>query len=215
MLIINRYNQKDGFSVAELLIAILILSMVSMVVAGGIPVARDAYNKITVSANKQVLLSTTVYALRSELGTATEIYNCDGNTIEYRSGKNGGRSRISIEEERIMIQEFIPDDSDDSSGTSGTGTGDNSDKLKRELSPEIEKDGLYVVCSSLDGDKSEGVITFTGVTVKKEGEAEDKSDDPTNVVIRTLAVQEDAAEGSVIPGSGSGGENPAVPDPGD
>ncbi len=36
-------NSARGFSLVELLVAILIVSMVAAVVAGGIPVAKNAY----------------------------------------------------------------------------------------------------------------------------------------------------------------------------
>ena len=112
MSMIHKIREKAGFSIAELLVAILILSMVSTVVAGGIPVARDAYNKITVSANAQVLLSTAIYSLRSELSTASEL-KIIGNEIHYRSGKNGHESKIYVgpassdenANNAIMIQE--------------------------------------------------------------------------------------------------------------
>ena len=71
---LRKIDNKKGFSIAELLVAILILSMVSIVVAGGIPVARDAYYKITVSANAQVMLSTAISSLRNEIGTASAVY---------------------------------------------------------------------------------------------------------------------------------------------
>ena len=102
-----KYKNKAGFSIAELLVAILILSMVSVVVAGGIPVARDAYNKITVAANAQVLLSTTLSSLRSELGTASEFYLDESGSIIYKSGKNGNISKLFCDDNTgIMIQEY-------------------------------------------------------------------------------------------------------------
>ena len=96
---VQKIRQKMGFSIAELLVAILILSMVSTVVAGGIPVARDAYNKITVAANAQVLLSTAIYSLRSELGVAMDVKHVSDTSVVFNSGKNGHKTRIYLKKE--------------------------------------------------------------------------------------------------------------------
>ena len=108
MIVRNKLNRRKGFSLTELLAAVLILGMVSSVVAGGIPVARDAYNKVTVSANAQVLMSTTISALRSQLGVA-KIVDDDEMSIKYLNGKNGANSVISLDSGKIMIQEYADD----------------------------------------------------------------------------------------------------------
>ncbi len=58
---------KAGFSLAETLIAILILLMVSAIVAGAMPAAASAYQKTVDAANAQILLSTAMTVLRDEL----------------------------------------------------------------------------------------------------------------------------------------------------
>lgn len=70
---LKKLQNASGFTLVEVLVAMLILLMVTAVVAGAMPVARDAYYKVVDSANAQVLLSTTATALRDELGTAKEI----------------------------------------------------------------------------------------------------------------------------------------------
>ena len=163
---LHQIKDKKGFSIAELLVAILILSMVSAVVAGGIPVARDAYNKITVSANAQVMLSTTISALRNELGTASAVYinRSSGEAIVYRSGKNGNISKIykgTYEDiqDAIMIHEYYDPD--------------ESDAKKQKTKPRLlvpETDDLYATFDgfTLPIIKGDNIVIINGLTVKKK-----------------------------------------------
>ena len=177
MRMIRNIKNRNGFSIAELLVAILILSMVSTVVAGGIPVARDAYNNITVAANAEVLLSTAIYSLRGELWNAQEINVPDTNTkiesdpntiIEFRNRKNGFKTEIFVSDpdsdgnKKIMIQEYIPEDSMDAAT--------KPKPRERELIPGISKDNLYASYSRIYYEEGEGVVTIEGLTVKKKGE---------------------------------------------
>ena len=66
----KKIRDAHGFTLAETLLAVLILLMVSGIVAAGIPVAKKAYEKVVLAADAQLLLSTTVAELRDEIGTA-------------------------------------------------------------------------------------------------------------------------------------------------
>ena len=76
-------NQK-GFSLAETLVALVIILLVSGIVAAGMPAAERAYVKVQESADAQVLLSTTLTELRNELATASDI-RIDGNRVTDKS----------------------------------------------------------------------------------------------------------------------------------
>ncbi len=84
----GRGRRKAGFTLAETLIAILILLMVSAIVAGALPVAGKVIAKTEDTADAQVLLSAAMAALRDELSTAADI-SVSGTTVEYRSAVNG------------------------------------------------------------------------------------------------------------------------------
>ncbi len=93
----NKQNieRRRGFSLAEMLATMLILLMVSTIVAAGIPSAVRAYEKVTRSANAQMLLSTSVTALRSQLGTANRItVSSDNKIITYFNDNTGSYSKI-------------------------------------------------------------------------------------------------------------------------
>ena len=98
----KRVSSKKGFTLAETLVAILILLMVTAIVAAGIPVAANAYEKVVLAGNAQTLLSTTMTRLRDELGTATNITvtkdNNDRYIIDY-TGDTGRNSRIEFSSE--------------------------------------------------------------------------------------------------------------------
>lgn len=66
-------KNRGGFTLAETLIAVLILLMVTGIVAAGIPAASEALTKAVDASHGQVLLSTTMTALRDELATARSI----------------------------------------------------------------------------------------------------------------------------------------------
>ena len=179
MRIIAKIKNRAAFSLTELLAAILILGMVSTVVAGGIPVARDAYNKITVSANAQVLLSTTISALRGQLGAATIDKDVDaGDTLVFFSGKNGSSSKIdkSGADGEMQIHEFW-EYSDPASPYYNS-------SLAVPARPLMSgTDGLYATYTKIGYRKYTGLVTVTGLTVKKEGK---EKVTPVNVSIRII-----------------------------
>ena len=76
---------QQGFSLAETMIATLIVLMVSIIVATGAPAAINAYHQAVASSNAQVALSTVATALRDELGAATAVRST-GETVEYVCG---------------------------------------------------------------------------------------------------------------------------------
>lgn len=78
------FNSTGGFSLAEVLVAVLILLMVSEVVVGGIPSAIQAMDKITRASNAQALLSTTLIRLREELTTATDVEIVGDSEVKFK-----------------------------------------------------------------------------------------------------------------------------------
>ena len=173
MKIRKRITGKGGFTLAETLMAVLILLMVSSVVAA------DAYRKVVDSANAELLLSTTMNRLRSELTTAVDV-RCGetdkseataGNdenstqtkntTITYTNAK-GSKSVISLVlksdasnvEPGIYIQEYVDVD--------------NNNKYKHLLvSNEASNKNLYATYESATYDGS-GIVTIKNLAVIKE-----------------------------------------------
>ncbi len=156
---------KAGFSLAETLIAILILLMVSAIVAGAMPAAASAYQKTVDAANAQILLSTAMTVLRDELATATDISVVNTTKIEYKSGNTGNKSKIesNIEETGIGIQI--------SSYPYMTKNDDNEDvevyrNVRQIVSEKAATKGMVLSCTFSKG--SSGEIVVTDLTVKKD-----------------------------------------------
>ena len=173
MRIEKKLKSNKGFTLAETLLAVLILLLVSTIVATGMPVARNAYEKIIVAANAQVLLSTAATSLRDELGTAWEVKIDDDSTkssgtfVTYNSSDTGAKSKISIDstDSKIYIQEYV--DNEHFNIVGGEGVGDAR---------------LLVSDKAANGDL---VITYSGIK---------KSDDGKSVVISGVAVKKDNRE---------------------
>jgi type II secretory pathway pseudopilin PulG len=82
-------KNSRGFSLAETLICILILLMVSAIVGAAIPTASNVFVKTVDAANAQVVLSTAMTALRDELGTATQVKKEADGSLVYKSSTFG------------------------------------------------------------------------------------------------------------------------------
>ena len=94
---IRRGRSAAGFTVAELLITLIIISLAFSTAAAALPVAVRAYHSVTNAANAQMLLSTTLVELRSELGTATEVIVQSDKSVRYsRTGDSGGSAEITF-----------------------------------------------------------------------------------------------------------------------
>lgn len=163
MTIKKKLKSKSGFTLAETLLAVLILLLVSVIVANGIPVARNVYNNVIVGANAQMLLSTAVTALRNELGMAQEI-SCSGtNVIYYKSGI-GAYSKLSVDTAKgIQLLDYVKKEDGDPipvSGSTGTRTSHNL------VSYAAANKNLIVTYGSVS--KNNDVITIANLEVKHE-----------------------------------------------
>ena len=170
----RKLNQQNGFSLAEMLVAILILLMVSSVVAGGVPAASNAYSKAVDAANAQVLLSTAATALRDELGTAKNV-SIEETTIRYYSADNGNYSELSIggsDKPVILLTSYLGEEirgstTDPSAGSGATityGAGAETVQWKLVSQAAITKK-LGLKYESVQ--YNNGIITFTDLKVLK------------------------------------------------
>ena len=88
----NKIAEKTGFSLTELLTTTLILSLVTATIASSIPGAIRAYRTVVDVANANILLTSTITKLRSELTGASKIDkkkldDTNGKVLDYTNGK--------------------------------------------------------------------------------------------------------------------------------
>ena len=161
-----KLKDRRGFSLAETLLAVLILLLVSVVVATGMPAATNAYNKVILGANAKTMLSTAVTALHDEIGTAWQVENStDHKSLTYFNGSTGAKSKISLGAEySIQIQDYIS----------------LSEDLIHDADPTKVKQGeahvlvygasfkpeMYVTYESIS--YADGIVTITGLKVYKK-----------------------------------------------
>lgn len=84
----ERLRSKAGMTLTELLAGILILSMIGLLVTGGVNVVRRVYQKVTAKAEAQQVLVTTVELVTNELAGALEVEESSEKT-RILSEKNG------------------------------------------------------------------------------------------------------------------------------
>ena len=156
----RKLKKSAGFTLAETLITVLILLMVSSVVAGGVPAAANAYRKAVDAANAHVLMSTTVNALRSELSTAWGV-SANNSELIYYSARTGARTKLyngTGDQKTIMVQDYLRYDSDSESQQQEDA---DSDLLKHSLvvrSGEKELDKFQVRYANVS--VANDIITF-------------------------------------------------------
>lgn len=164
MLIKHKLREKRGFSLAETLLAVLILLLVSVVVATGMPAATNAYNKVILGANAKMMLSTAITALHDEIGTAWKVGKVEGDTtntkLAYFNASTGAKSELSLDNGKaIQIKDYLSLSGDlihDASYTEGEAYHLVAD----------EKAGMYVTYTQIG--YSDGIVTIEGLKVKKD-----------------------------------------------
>lgn len=166
---LKKIRSRAGFTLAETLLAVLILLLVSGIVATGVPVAQNVYNKVVRGANAQSLLSTTVAALRDELGTAWNVQyipeKVPETSITYYSSDTGAKSMLYLgekdngeEDNKIYIQEY--------QGIDVQGSNPKEGGKHLLVSAAAATDKLLVTYTGITSDNN--VVTITGLAVCDE-----------------------------------------------
>lgn len=158
----RKLHSDKAFTMAETLLAVLILLLASTIVATGVPVAKNAYEKVVLASNAEVLLSTAISTLRNELGTAMDVKVSD-TEIAYYSSQRGATSKIDLDavqagssERTIVLYRYFGNLVQDS----------GAERIAMSSSATAKRD-LYTTYQSVAYDEDNGIITFTGLSVNR------------------------------------------------
>jgi prepilin-type N-terminal cleavage/methylation domain-containing protein len=79
----GKLRKENGFTLAETLVAVALIGLLCVVLGGGVIVIRDSSEKMTKTANAQILMSSIVSRTRTELQSASDpvAYTSDGTTL--------------------------------------------------------------------------------------------------------------------------------------
>lgn len=105
-------NRKAGFSLAELLVVVLVLGLLTGITITGASAVKKSYDDIMLRAEAETLLSTTIIQVTDELRFAQEIEASEG-TVTFLSGNLQKRIQFeNSQNEGIMIIDIARDDKD-------------------------------------------------------------------------------------------------------
>ena len=183
----QKLKNQTGFTLAETLLAVLILLLVSVIVANGMPAATNAYRKTVLAANAQSLMSTTVAALRDELGTAWGVSVAD-DAVTYYSADTGNRTILKKDNSTgtITITEYV--------STDGLNVDVASQGKERQLTPEqtMAKElsiSYDTVTYTYNSASNYGVVEFGGLKVTPKGKTEPVIAQMESLTIRVITAK--------------------------
>ena len=163
MIIRKTRRNRAGFSLAETLIVILILLMVSAIVGAAIPTASTVYKKTVDTANAQLLLSTTMTVLRDELNAAKNIsVSSDKTEITFISGITGNKSIIKCSSENGLEITVYPDANNPTDAQ-------HKPETRLLVSEKASTSGMILTCSFSSSSLDKGMIVVEGIAVQKSG----------------------------------------------
>lgn len=181
--IVNKLRQNAAFTLAEALVATIIMLLVTSIMVAGIPAAIRAYDKVVIASNAEVLMSTAMAEIRNELTTARDISVTDGNEISFYNERAGFTSKIycaqsaDTEDDEsvrdIMYQRYYAsgggDDSmiDDAYTEGGSGGSTDAETIVSEAASD-KNHGLHVEYGSVSYVPGSGYVKFEDIKVKRK-----------------------------------------------
>lgn len=200
---LQKRNTKAGFSLAETLVAVTILVLIS---ASALPAAMRVYRNAVDASNAQVLLTTTVNALRNELSTATEVEEGkpnqsgqkDPTEIRYRSSDIDHGSRIFVDGNVIMLEKFgrLTESWLEGDTLAATAIRDAKPLISPAMRQTTRSNDEYMTVTYTSASVTNGYVKITGLHVARGDQTIVEMPKETELVIRVMSVR---------PSSGSGG----------
>lgn len=90
----KRLRDQRGFTIAETMVSLLIMSFICLAIGSGVPALQRLYEQVILISDAQIALTTTVTLMSDELRFATDVESpaANGGSTPFVSGNNGYRS---------------------------------------------------------------------------------------------------------------------------
>ena len=149
----DKIHSEEGFTLSETLMTVVLIGLITMAMAGGIVAAKNVYQRISLRADAQTLLATTVSAVTEDLSSVSScdaLQSSGSSQTEAALIENGtpvGSNAFFYAESRgyrMQYRNGIYGNGASGNGTSGTGaSGGNT-------GAEVQK-GILVVPKDNEG----------------------------------------------------------------
>lgn len=123
---IKTIKSRKGFSLMEMLVTVLLMSLATLAVAAGVTAAVRTYRRMTLKAEAQTLLGTAIAAVDDDFATAdlsTLNFGSDGADVSFFSGNRGYEVHIHNEGGTIYMTDAQSSSSDPSASGSSSAIG--------------------------------------------------------------------------------------------
>lgn len=184
---IQKARSRRGFSLAEMLVTLMIIGLVTAAIAGGAGVVQNVYRNITVKANAEVAESTAIKALQGYMRYAGSYAAGTSGGGTFVDVNTGYRMRIynDTQARRVYVQYYMLNGKPGSTASGMTqplipdaafGTTLGSDlemymvpysSIEDTATADSYKKGAlsYVLAMDADGNFSFGLVVLRGDTV--------------------------------------------------
>ena len=165
--VIRKLKSNRGFSLSELLIALIIVSIMTVALTVGVSSSLRVYQEAVRHAEERTLLSTLSEAIINELRNDAVIVDESGIIQEYISQNFGTFNEIQLVEGEV----FAGAKTGDPKRLIGSGSYSNHTLIVKELSITYNKTaGSYTVSIALEPGKKGGASETREFSVKPRSE---------------------------------------------
>ena len=86
----RKLKSNNGFTLVELLVTVLVMSLAGIAMTTGFRMVQNSYNDMTKKANAETLLSTTIYEISSHVRYADNVFtDKEGNNTRFFDTNSG------------------------------------------------------------------------------------------------------------------------------
>ena len=153
MIVQRKIREKNGFTLMEQVVSILIVALLSGMVVIGVQLAVKAYSEVTDCANARALMTTVQTMLKNELAPAAKFINVgdSGSAVQYQS-RETGRTWVIFAGDDITSAYVLAD------GTMSAAS--------NFVQHTVATKRLHVGCDSITVE-SNGCICITGLRIER------------------------------------------------